>query len=81
MDAGNIWTLRYDSSRPGSRFGKDFLDQTAVGVGTGLRIDVSILLLRLDLGIPVREPFRPEHERWLFDHKNFVLNFAIGYPF
>jgi outer membrane protein assembly factor BamA len=81
VDAGNIWTLRYDSSRPGSRFGKDFLDQTAVGVGTGLRIDVSILLLRLDLGIPVREPFRPEHERWLFDHKNFVLNFAIGYPF
>jgi outer membrane protein assembly factor BamA len=81
VDAGNIWTLRYDSSRPGSRFGKDFLDQTAIGVGTGLRIDVSILLLRLDLGIPVREPFRPEHERWLFDHKNFVLNFAIGYPF
>jgi hypothetical protein len=42
---------------------------------------VSILLIRLDLGIPLREPFLPEHERWLFDHKNYVINFAIGYPF
>jgi len=81
VDAGNIWTLRYDSARIGSMISRNFLNQVAVGVGTGLRIDVSILLLRLDLGIPVREPFLPEHERWVFDHKNFVLNFAIGYPF
>jgi outer membrane protein assembly factor BamA len=81
VDAGNIWTLREDSSRPGSIFSKDFLQQVAVGVGTGIRLDISILLLRLDLGIPVREPFLPEHERWLFDSKNLVLNFAIGYPF
>lgn len=81
VDAGNIWTLRYDSARVGSMISRNFLNQVAVGVGTGLRIDVSILLLRLDLGIPVREPFLPEHERWVFDHKNFVLNFAIGYPF
>jgi outer membrane protein assembly factor BamA len=80
-DAGNIWTLRQDPDRPGSGFSGDFLRQVAVGVGTGLRIDVSILLLRLDLGIPVREPFLPEHQRWLFDHKNMVFNFAIGYPF
>jgi outer membrane protein assembly factor BamA len=81
VDAGNIWTMRYDSTRPGSMISKDFLNQVAVGVGTGLRLDVSILLIRLDLGIPVREPFLPEHERWLFDHKNYVINFAIGYPF
>jgi outer membrane protein insertion porin family len=81
IDAGNDWTLRYDSSRVGSQFTKDWPSQIAVGVGTGLRLDISILLLRLDLGIPVREPWLPPHQRWVFDSKNFVLNFAIGYPF
>src|SRR4029077_9044587 len=57
IDAGNDWTLRYDSSRVGSQFGKNWLSQIAVGVGTGLRLDISILLLRLDYGVPVREPW------------------------
>jgi len=81
VDAGNDWTLRYDSSRVGSQFGKDWLSQVAVGVGTGLRLDISILLLRLDYGIPVREPWLAPGKRWVFDTKNGVLNFAIGYPF
>jgi outer membrane protein insertion porin family len=80
-DAGNIWTLRTDTSRIGSKFTSQFLQQIAVGVGTGLRVDVSILILRLDLGIPVREPYLPAGSRWLFDDKNMVWNFAIGYPF
>ena len=81
VDAGNDWTLRYDSSRVGSQFSSNWPSQIAVGVGTGLRLDISILLLRLDLGIPVREPWLPPHQRWVFDTKNMVLNFAIGYPF
>ncbi|MDP4212047.1 MAG: BamA/TamA family outer membrane protein [Bacteroidota bacterium] len=81
VDAGNIWTLRADSARPGSMISGDFLRQVAVGVGTGLRLDVSILLIRLDLGIPVREPYLPKNQRWIFDSKNLVFNFAIGYPF
>jgi outer membrane protein assembly factor BamA len=81
VDAGNIWTLRYDSSRVGSQISKDWFRQLGVGVGTGLRVDVSILLLRLDLGIPVREPWLPPGQQWVFDTKNTVLNFAIGYPF
>jgi outer membrane protein assembly factor BamA len=81
VDAGNVWTLRYDSSRVGSQISKDWFRQLGVGVGTGLRVDVSILLLRLDLGIPVREPWLPPGQQWVFDTKNTVLNFAIGYPF
>jgi len=81
IDAGNVWTLRYDSSRVGSQFGKEWPSEIAVGVGTGLRLDISILLLRLDLGIPVREPWLPPHQRWVFDTGNLVYNFAIGYPF
>jgi outer membrane protein insertion porin family len=81
VDAGNTWTLRYDSSRVGSQFTNQWPSQIAVGVGTGLRFDVSILLLRLDLGIPVREPYLAPKNRWVFDTNNAVLNFAIGYPF
>jgi outer membrane protein insertion porin family len=81
VDAGNVWTLRQDTSRPGSQFSSQFLSQIAVGVGTGLRVDVSILILRLDVGIPVREPYLSPGSRWLFDPANAVWNFAIGYPF
>jgi outer membrane protein insertion porin family len=80
-DAGNIWTLRYDSSRVGSQFNSNWLNQLGIGVGTGLRLDISILLIRLDLGVPVREPWLPKGTQWVFDTKNMVLNFAIGYPF
>jgi len=81
VDAGNDWTLKYDSSRVGSQFTAAWPSQIAVGVGTGLRLDINILLLRLDLGIPVREPWLPPGQRWVFDSRNSVLNFAIGYPF
>ena len=81
VDAGNTWTLKYDSSRVGSEFSGDWPSQIGVGVGTGLRLDISILLLRLDLGIPVREPWFPPNKRWVFDTGNMVVNFAIGYPF
>jgi outer membrane protein assembly factor BamA len=81
IDAGNDWTLKYDSSRVGSQFTKNWPSEIAVGVGTGLRLDISILLLRLDYGIPVREPWLPPGQRWVFDYKHGVINFAIGYPF
>ncbi len=81
VDAGNAWTLRYDSSRVGSQFTKNWPSEIGVGIGTGLRLDISILLLRLDYGIPIREPWLPPGQRWVFDSKNGVLNFAIGYPF
>lgn len=81
VDAGNDWTLRYDSSRVGSQFTNKWPSQIAVGIGTGLRLDISILLLRLDLGIPVRQPWLTSSDKWVFDTKNSVINFAIGYPF
>ena len=36
MDAGNIWTFKYDSIRVGSQFkAREFYKQLAVGVGLG----------------------------------------------
>ncbi|NJW53349.1 translocation and assembly module lipoprotein TamL [Salinimicrobium oceani] len=62
-------------------FGSDFLDEMAVGVGAGLRIDIQSFVIRFDLGIPVHTPYFEEGQRWEFRLKDPVFNFAIGYPF
>jgi len=97
VDAGNIWLINDDidekgvNSRPGGKFSKDFLSEIAVGAGVGLRLDFSILVLRLDLAMPLRVPYYEKGDRWAFDRINFgdsrwrkdnlILNIAIGYPF
>jgi outer membrane protein assembly factor BamA len=91
IDAGNVWTRGEDPNRPGSAFTKNFMSQVAVGAGVGLRVDVSILILRLDLAFPLRKPWLPEGERWVIKDispfygdwfsSNIVYNLAIGYPF
>lgn len=91
IEAGNIWTYYDDPRFPGGKFTSDFYKELAVDGGIGLRFDFNILLLRLDLGIPLRKPWLPENERWVFDKINFgssswrnenlIFNLAIGYPF
>ena len=85
VDAGNVWTRTYDSSRVGSAFSSHFLNDVGVGIGTGLRFDLSILVLRIDVATPVRYPWMPDGHKWVFnkttDISNMVLNLAIGYPF
>ncbi|MGC5743122.1 BamA/TamA family outer membrane protein [Chryseobacterium sp. NFX27] len=90
-DAGNVWLINEDAQRPGAKFSKEFLSEIAVGAGIGLRLDFSILILRLDLAMPLRVPYYEKGDRWAFDRINFgdsswrkdnlILNIAIGYPF
>lgn len=90
-DAGNIWLINEDSSRPSGKFSKDFMSEIAVGAGLGMRLDFSILVLRLDLAMPLRIPYYDSGDRWTFDkidfgdnqwrRDNLILNIAIGYPF
>lgn len=90
-DAGNIWLYRNNPDFPGGTFNANFYNQLAVDAGAGLRFDFSILVVRLDLGIPVRKPWYPEGERWRFNdirflsadwrNENMFFNLAIGYPF
>ncbi|HEU0136554.1 MAG TPA: BamA/TamA family outer membrane protein, partial [Flavobacterium sp.] len=91
VDAGNIWLVNEDPEKPGGKISKDFLKELAVGTGAGLRFDLSFLVLRLDLAFPLRKPYLPENDRWVFDQidfgskgwrkENLVFNLAIGYPF
>jgi outer membrane protein insertion porin family len=91
VDAGNIWLYRDNPEKPGANFTKNFLRELAIGTGVGIRIDVSILVLRLDVAFPVRKPWLEDGKRWIFNtidlgdkqwrRDNLILNLGIGYPF
>ena len=91
VDAGNIWmkdTILYTKA---GQLSKDFYKQIAVDAGAGLRVDASILVIRLDLAIPFYKPWLAEGQRWTFRDvkfgdpdwrkENMIWNFALGYPF
>lgn len=70
VDVGNVWTLDTDTTRPGSQFrfsalrngngvviNEPFYRQVAVNGGVGLRLDINYVLLRLDVGVKLRNPY------------------------
>lgn len=87
VDAGNIWAINTHDNREGALFQFDkFYKQIAVGTGTGVRLDLSYFILRVDYGMKLRDPSEPEGERWIPGNRkltgnDFNLTFAIGYPF
>ena len=90
VDAGNIWLFNENEALPGGRFSNDWAKELGVGSGFGLRVDISLFVLRFDLAFPVSKPWLPEDDRWLdtfyiFDpawrRENMVINFAIWFPF
>jgi outer membrane protein insertion porin family len=92
IDMGNVWTLRDDPARPGSRFhSKNFLSQIAVGAGYGLRLDFSFLILRFDIGVKMWDPAQEAGKKLVAKNLSFkhplgaseqaVYNIGIGYPF
>jgi outer membrane protein assembly factor BamA len=92
IDAGNIWLVNDDTTRPGGLFNyQTFLKELAVGTGFGFRLDAEFFILRIDLAFPLRIPSLPEGERWVINEfainkkswrrENLIWNFSIGYPF
>lgn len=84
-DIGNIWLLADDPNRPGGRFeASRFYKEIAMGTGMGFRFDFSFFIIRIDMGIPVKDPGFPEGDRFRLTKTQFsdvVLNLGIGYPF
>jgi outer membrane protein insertion porin family len=84
VDAGNIWLLHSEPGLPNAAFGKNFLHQIAVDAGFGLRFNLSVLILRTDLGFPLINPSLPAGQRNVVNSLSFnnsVFNLGIGYPF
>jgi len=87
IDAGNIWSVNDIDDREGATFKiNKFYKEIAIGTGTGLRADLTFIVLRLDLGFKLKNPAFPEGNRWLstnkfFRSENITYNIGIGYPF
>jgi outer membrane protein assembly factor BamA len=86
VDAGNIWTLSKDTPYRGGNFSKGFYKELAVNTGVGLRLDFNYFLIRVDLGIPMLDPWKQPKDRWVWKKggmalNDLVINFGIGYPF
>lgn len=89
FDAGNVWLLNKRPEIPGGEFGSGFMNQVAMGAGFGVRVDISILVLRFDLAFPLNTPYTVPSTFQDDDvvrlpgsfGRNYVLNIALGYPF
>ncbi len=91
VDAGNIWLLNDNPLQAGAKFTSNFLKQLAIDAGVGIRIDLTILLLRLDVAIPLRKPWLPDGQQNVINQisfgnsdwrsQNLIFNLAIGMPF
>lgn len=92
VDAGNIWLWDQQDSneKPGGQFSSNFINEIAIGAGTGLRLNFSFFILRFDLALPLKKPqnsgvnwvlsdIDPTSSTWRKD--NLLLNIAIGFPF
>ena len=110
LDVGNVWTLKEDPDRPLSKLswypqfkeGTTFktqdnvFNQLAVGSGFGTRIDFLYFIFRLDIGLPLRNPYptyilgpdgaetsEATHWRNFGDLRirDLTFNIDLGYPF
>ncbi len=71
VDAGNIWLINKDIVRPGASFSSDrFMSEIAFGGGVGMRLDFDFFLVRLDLGLQLKDPAKIQGERWLWQPKD-----------
>lgn len=83
VDAGNIWTIKDYDNQPGGKIVlNELVNDLATSVGAGVRLDLSFILVRLDLGL---KGYDPSTREWnitsLKLKRDLAIHFAIGYPF
>ena len=83
-DLGNVWLLKKDDDFQNGHFRfKDFYNELYWDAGFGVRFDIDILIVRLDLGLPLYNPGN-DNDKWSVRQtklSSVILNFGIGYPF
>lgn len=95
-DVGNVWNLKQNTTNPNSEFNiARFYKDLAIGVGTGLRFDFTIFLLRIDVAYKLKDPARQYNDGWislkdasLIEYRNngtqirnMAVQLGIGLPF
>tara|TARA_R110002096_G_scaffold169779_3_gene341501 strand:+ start:6653 stop:8962 length:2310 start_codon:yes stop_codon:yes gene_type:complete len=82
IDAGNIWNVRQDEDRFETQFAIDRLwDGLAIGIGTGIRLNFTFFILRLDVAAPFKDPGSIDPTQLKLKLNETNLNLGIGYPF
>ncbi|MBS4013190.1 MAG: BamA/TamA family outer membrane protein [Bacteroidetes bacterium] len=85
IDAGNVWFVRANEDFEGGEFLLNkFYKDIAISGGLGVRLDFDFFVIRVDAGLPLRNPAMPEGDRWIrkvTGYKDFNYNLGIGYPF
>lgn len=85
FDSGNVWLLHSDPARPGGALeARTFFRELATGTGVGLRFDMSMIVIRGDLGIGIHAPYDTGRHGYynMTSFKNsLAFHLAIGYPF
>jgi len=65
-DFGNVWRLRPETDSPNGTFNfSKILQSTAIGIGTGLRFDLSYFVFRLDIAFKFKDPQFEGSEQWV----------------
>jgi outer membrane protein insertion porin family len=76
IDAGNVWRLHKQADNPGGEFRfNNILQSAAIGIGTGLRFDVSFFVFRLDAAFKFKDPQFNGSDQWvLIRHSNELFH-------
>ena len=85
VDAGNVWLLHGDDSRPGAQLRlKTLGNDIALGTGIGFRYNLRVVLLRADIGIPLHIPYSTGKQGY-YNVPHFLqglcFHIGVGYPF
>jgi outer membrane protein insertion porin family len=72
IDAGNVWRLHKQEENPNGEFRfNNLFKSTAIGIGTGLRFDLSFFIFRLDAAFKFKDPQFNGSDQWvLIKHAN-----------
>ena len=88
IDAGNVYLLKKDATRPNAEISSKFLSQFGVGIGYGLRLNVEIFSIRFDFGYKIRSPYKDPITKanWYTLNSIFAqglgnVQVGINYPF
>lgn len=84
-DIGNVWQYSSWGLDKNNTFKPaNILSTLALDVGIGLRANISIITLRVDLALPLYDPGYYSGDRWITSHwgwDKITVNFGINYPF
>jgi outer membrane protein insertion porin family len=75
-DFGNVWRLHDEVESPGGQFKfNNILQSTAIGIGTGVRLDLTFFVFRLDAAFKFKDPQFTGGDQWvLLRHANELFH-------